>query len=283
MTLAVGRAAGTPRSANFESTRALVMLHGWALNLRVFDDLVVRLNEWRREPSGVPLDITRLDLPGHGRAAEPAAIHHHDAARGWDIGLAAAHLLRQMPSRCLLLGWSMGAKLAMEMAAQAPQQIAALVLVSPTPRFAVAPDWPHGASPAVLEALAARLRDNYRGTVEEFLGLQVRGSANAADTLARLRAALLAQGECPPEVLQRSLRMLHEVDQRARLPLIASPTLVIAGQYDRVVHPTASRALATLIAGARFAEIARCGHAPFLSHVEEFCALLKDFLREVAP
>lgn len=257
----------------------LVMLHGWALNLRVFDALVSRLDAWSKDANGVPLAISRLDLPGHGRALEPAAIHHHDTQRGWDIGLAAAHLLRQMPPRFVLLGWSLGAKLAMEIAAQAPERIIGLVLVSPTPRFAIAADWPHGAAPEVLDALAKHLREDYRRTISEFLGLQVRGSAHAEQTLASLRAALLAQGECPPEVLLRSLKLLHEVDQRPRLPLIRCPTLVIAGQYDRVVHPQASRALAGLIRAARFEEIPRCGHAPFLSHAEEFCALLENFLR----
>jgi pimeloyl-[acyl-carrier protein] methyl ester esterase len=265
------------------TAKSLVLLHGWALNLRVFDALVTRLDAWSKRADGVPLAISRMDLPGHGRALEPAAIHHHDAARGWDIGLTAAHLLQQMPPRCVLLGWSLGAKLAMEIAAQAPERIAGLVLVSPTPRFAVAADWPYGAAPEVLDALAGHLRDDYRRTISEFLGLQVRGSANAQETLASLRAALLAQGECPPEVLWRSLKLLHEVDQRPRLLLIQSPTLVIAGQYDRVVHPHASRALAELIRGARFEEIPRCGHAPFLSHAEEFGGLLEDFLRGLAP
>ncbi len=259
----------------------LVMLHGWALNLRVFDDLVARLDTWSRSDEGMPLAISRLDLPGHGRAVEPAAIYHHDATRGWDISLTALHLLRQMPPRCVLLGWSLGAKLAM--AAQAPERIAGLVLVSPTPRFAIAADWPHGAAPEVLDLLAKHLREDYRRTVKEFLGLQVRGSANAEQTLASLQSALIAQGECPPEVLLRSLKLLHEVDQRPRLPLITSPTLVIAGQYDRVVHPRASAALAALIREAHFAEIARCGHAPFLSHPAEFCALLENFLRGVRP
>ena len=263
------------------SRLSLVMLHGWALNLRVFDDLVARLQQWSVSDGGVALEITRLDLPGHGRALEPAAIHHHDAERGWDIGLAAAHLLRQMPPEFVLLGWSLGAKLAMEVAAQAPQRVRGLVLVSPTPRFAVADDWPYGAQPEVLDALARHLREDYRRTVSEFLSLQVRGSANADRTLADLRAALLAQGECPPDVLLRSLKLLHAVDQRARLPLIGAPTLVIAGQYDRVVHPRASRALAQLIDGSRYFEIARCGHAPFLSHADEFCAVLQDFIIEI--
>ena len=66
-----------------------------------------------------------------------------------------------------------------------------------------------------------------------------------------------------------------------RLPLIGAPTLVIAGQYDRVVHPRASRALAQLIDGSRYLEIPRCGHAPFLSHTDEFCTALQDFIIEI--
>lgn len=256
----------------------LVMLHGWALNLRVFDGLVERLLAHSHSADGLALDITRLDLPGHGRALEPPSIHHDDPHGAWDIELTAAHLLRQMPARFVLLGWSLGAKLSMEIAAQAPERVRALLLVSPTPRFAHAADWPHGAAPEVLDGLAKHLRDDYRRTVADFLGLQVRGSSNATETLASLRAALLAQGECPEDVLLRSLKLLHQVDQRARLPLISAPTLVIAGQYDRVVHPQASRALAALIHGAQFVEIARCGHAPFLSHTEEFCAAVEDFL-----
>lgn len=259
----------------------LVMLHGWALNLRVFDGLVQSLLERARTADGVMLDITRLDLPGHGRALEPPSIHHDDPQGAWDIELTARHLLRQMPARFVLLGWSLGAKLAMEIAAQAPERVQGLVLVSPTPRFAHAPDWPYGAPAEVLDSLAGHLRDDYRRTVTDFLGLQVRGSTNATETLAGLRAALLAQGECPQDVLLRSLKLLHQVDQRPRLSLIDAPTLIIAGQYDRVVHPQASRALAALIRGAQFVEIPRCGHAPFLSNSEEFCAAVENFLRQL--
>lgn len=249
----------------------LVMLHGWALNLRVFDDIVARLLHPPIEPR---CELLRLDLPGHGRAPEPAALYGGDPEGAWDMGAVAEHLLAQLPPRCALLGWSLGAKLALEIAARAPDRIEQLLLLCATPRFAQSDDWPHGTPAAVLGAFAGHLARDYRRTVREFLELQVRGSANAAATL----AALQAQGECPPDTLRRAARMLHAVDQRPRLALVQAPALVIAGEYDRLVHPEASRALAALLPQGEFVQVARAGHAPFLSHAEEVVGLVRSRL-----
>lgn len=257
------------------SATPLVLLHGWALNLRVFDEFVAQL---RTEPLVPHRDILRLDLPGHGRAAEPASLYGGDPEGAWDIDAVARHLLAQLPARCALLGWSLGAKLALHIAAIEPARIERLVLLCATPRFAQADDWPHGTPASVLGAFTQHLQRDYRRTVREFLELQVRGSANADTALAALQAALLAQGECAPEVLQRSARLLHAVDQRSRLGNVSAPTLVIAGEYDRLVHPRASQALAKFLPDARFVQIAKAGHAPFLSHQSEVIDALRTFL-----
>lgn len=257
----------------------LVMLHGWALNLRVFDELVEKLEAPASQPR---FEISRFDLPGHGRAPEPSDLYGDHADGAWDIGKVADFILKEMPERCILLGWSLGAKISMEIAARAPERIQALILISATPKFARSDDWPHGTNPAALDALGRHLRDDYRRTVNDFLSLQVRGSVHAEETLNNLRNALLTQGECQPATLLRSLRLLHQIDQRPRLPLIQAPTLVIAGQYDRVVHPGATQAAAALIPNARYQELPRCGHAPFISHVHEVVELIQEFAAELA-
>jgi pimeloyl-[acyl-carrier protein] methyl ester esterase len=257
----------------------LVMLHGWALNLRVFDDLIVRLQASSgTAPHGGTRSLLRLDLPGHGRASEPPALYGGDPEGAWDLGAVADHLLAQLPPRCALLGWSLGAKIALEIAARAPERIERLVLLCATPRFAQSADWPYGTPAAVLGAFADHLARDQRRTVREFLDLQVRGSANAEATLAALQAALQAQGECPPDTLRRAARMLHAVDQRPRLALVQAPALVIAGEYDRLVHPEASRALAALLPHGEYAMIPRAGHAPFLSHAGEVVELVRSRL-----
>jgi len=103
-----------------QAAAPLVMLHGWALNLRVFDDLIVRLQTPSgTAPHGRARSLLRLDLPGHGRASEPPALYGGDPEGPWDLGAVADHLLAQLPPRCALLGWSLGAKIALEIAARA--------------------------------------------------------------------------------------------------------------------------------------------------------------------
>lgn len=255
----------------------LALLHGWGLNLRVWDGLAAALAERFR--------VIAVDLPGHGRSAwlpdrsslasQAEQIHETVSA------------IEQTYS---LIGWSLGGQIALRLAAAAASggvhpnmaapSIERLALVAATPRFSAAPDWPHGAAPQRLASQAADLRTDYRRTVSDFLELQVRGSAGGEAALAQLRAALFDHGEARPDALARGLELLRETDLRPLLGSITQPALVIAGQYDRVTHPAASRALAEALPDARYVEIRRAAHAPFLSHLPQVSSLLTEFLTE---
>jgi pimeloyl-[acyl-carrier protein] methyl ester esterase len=254
-----------------DDARTIVLLHGWALNLRVFDALAADL---ARE-----FTVLALDLPGHGRSPEPDALQRE----GWTLERLAAWIAPAVPAGALLLGWSLGGQVALQLARQAPERVGALALVSTTPRFVGGDGWPHGIAPAVLAHFAKHLGSDYRQTVRDFLELQVRGSRDAAVALAALQAALFAQGEASAAVLSRSLEVLRSADLRAALPAIDVPALVLGGQYDRVTPPGAARALAAALPRARHHELARCGHAPFLTHAHEFTALLREFAHAVLP
>lgn len=273
---------------------ALVLLHGWGLNVRVWDGLAAALCDRFR--------IIAVDLPGHGRSAwlpERSSLEEQAAQVRETVEAIAAEYS--------LLGWSLGGQIALQLAATRSETVAPartstspssatpavnrLVLIAATPRFTAGPDWPYGTPPERLEAQAAGLRTDYRRTVSDFLELQVRGSAGGAEALEQLRAALFAHGESadrtstePAEsprhlaALARGLELLRDTDLRPLLPRITLPSLVIAGQYDRVTLPAASHALADSLPNARYVEIRRAAHAPFLSHLTELSALLSDFL-----
>jgi pimeloyl-[acyl-carrier protein] methyl ester esterase len=246
--------------------RDLVLLHGWSLNLRVFDRLT-------RDLAG-SCRVIAIDLPGHGksdwdtRASTPAA-------QAWRVH----ETLAPLTERYALLGWSLGGQFALDLAAAMPAGIERLVLVSTTPRFLAAPGWPFGTAPAFLGKLAERLRRGDAQAIDEFLKLQVRGNSprTAARVLTALRGAL-AQGAAQPEALAHGLERLRHADLRPALPLVRVPALVIAGTHDRIVRPAAARALAAL-ADARYVEFADAAHAPFLSHPKQFAQLVDGFVR----
>lgn len=251
-----------------------VLLHGWGLNLRVFDTLLAALADAPGTDAGAVPDALRVDLPGHGRSALPGDL----LAQGADA--VAARLAQDLPPRMHLVGWSLGGLVALALAAREPQRIATLTLLASTPRFVAAADWPHGLAPAVLANFATHLQDDYERTVHEFLELQVRGSAQGSATLRELHAALAAQGAASPQALAAGLELLAGADLRARLHAIHVPTLVIGGQYDRVTPPQAGRALAAMLPQGRYSEVARAGHAPFISHAAQVAAWIGAFTAE---
>jgi pimeloyl-[acyl-carrier protein] methyl ester esterase len=245
---------------------ALVLLHGWGLNVRVWDGLTAALCGRFR--------IIAVDLPGHGRSVwlpERGSLEEQAAQVAESVAAIAAEYS--------LLGWSLGGQIALQLAAaQHGRGADRLVLIATTPRLTASPDWPHGAPPERLAAQAEGLETDYRRTVSDFLELQVRGSAGGAAALEQLRAALFAHGYPGVAALARGLDLLRDTDLRPLLADINLPTLLIAGQYDRVTLPAASRALADGLPNARYVEIRRAAHAPFLSHLPELSALISDFL-----
>lgn len=237
----------------------LVLLHGWAMHGGVFAGLLPSLQQHHR--------VHNIDLPGHG-------LSHFDACMG-DLDQLMRHVLPQVPANAVVMGWSLGGLLAIKLA----QHLALdkLVLVSTTPRFVAHQEWTHGMAPAVFAQFFSRLQQNLRATVQDFLTLQVRGDSDAAHTLKALQETLLRHpGD--ERALQLGLNILRDADERPALRHLNVPTLVLTGEYDRITHPRAGEYLAQHLPQARWHNIKRAGHAPFLSHQEEFLMHLHDFL-----
>jgi pimeloyl-[acyl-carrier protein] methyl ester esterase len=244
----------------------LVLLHGWGLNVRVWDGLVQELRGRFR--------LIAVDLPGHGKSPwTPGRIT--PAEQAWLLHSRLAPI----SNRYALMGWSLGGQIALDLAAAMPAQIEKLVLVATTPRFVAAPDWPYGMKLEVITKMATQLREDYRQTVRDFLDLQVRGSIDGTNVVEQMRHALSVHGEAKPDALEAGLNTLATSDLRPTLPHVRTPTLVIAGQNDRITAPGASRVLAVALPDARYVEMRRAAHAPFLSHRKEFTAVLNSFLR----
>lgn len=238
----------------------LVLLHGWGMNLRVFDALRSRLAE--------RYAVTALDLPGHGASPWPQGCTPEG-----QLELIASRL----PPACTLIGWSLGGQLALMLAAQAARTVRRLVLIATTPRFVQGPDWPHGLPAAMLREFAAELARDSAATVARFLELQVRADREADATLAVLQAAIEQHGAAHPQALRGGLEVLVQTDLRALAPTVQLPALLITGQSDCITPPAATRALSRLLPGAQLLELPRAGHAPFISRCEAVAEAIMQF------
>jgi pimeloyl-[acyl-carrier protein] methyl ester esterase len=241
---------------------AVVLLHGWALHGGLLEPLAARLRGAHR--------VFCPDLPGHG--SRPFSPPFRDLA-----GLAAA-VAADLPPACTLVGWSLGGLVAARLAAQGCPAVRRLVLLSSTPRFVSGDGWEHGLAPGLVADFAAELEHDYHGLVRRFLALQARGDDRQGESLRQLRAAVFARGEPDPAALRAGLEVLLEADLRREVAAIAVPTLVVAGEHDRLTPAAASAWLAAAIPGARLERVAGAGHAPFLSQPEAVGAALSGFV-----
>lgn len=240
----------------------VVLLHGWALHGGMWGTWLDRLAGHAR--------LHVVDLPGHGRSNWPAGVH--------DLAGLARVVHPQVPRDAVVLGWSLGGMLALELARRHPRHLRALILMATTPKFLAGPDWEHGIDPAVLDDFSRGLDQDYRRTVHNFLALQTRGDEHALETLRLLRSRLASHGEPDRRALAAGLDVLRDTDLRDVLPRITLPALVIAGEHDRLTPPAAGRALAMQLPAARLCMIERSGHAPFLSHPDQVLAEVQGFL-----
>jgi pimeloyl-[acyl-carrier protein] methyl ester esterase len=241
----------------------LVMLHGWGMHSGIWSDAAAQLAQY--------FQVHCVDLPGHGASA-PLDVFTLDSV--------VDRLAAQFDRPVSLCGWSLGGQIALHWAMREPEKIKRLVLVTSTPCFAEREDWLFGMPQHILLQFAADLEKSHAATLRRFLGLQMRGSELEREVLALLRERLFSRGEPDMDALRGGLGILLDADLRDLLPEIKQPTLVIAGERDKLSSPQASNYLAQKLANAREVEIKGAAHAPFLSHREEFVRHVMNFLDE---
>lgn len=173
-----------------------------------------------------------------------------DVTRDADLGAMAERLLAAAPGRFVLAGLSMGAMVAMEAMARAPERIAGALLMDtdPAPAREKEKAW-----------RAARLAEGVEAYVAAFVP---RFFAHDAGAAARLGPQVMAAAAaCPAEVVAAQARALD--GRRDMIPALqgfSAPVEIVVGAEDRVCPPKLHAPLAEALPGAALAEIPRCGH-----------------------
>lgn len=229
------------------------------------------------------------DLPGFGRSDKPRD--------GYGIPLFARVIEQYMRARRLrpvLVGASMGGRVALEVTLRRPASVRKLVLVNALgvvpPR--VRPHYPLIMLPRVGEGLMVLMREAlHRLPPERLRDLARRYLGIAGDVdrvlnehyLADLREMLRAEGY--PEAYAATVRslaspaLLRASDQlMSRLAATGLPVLLIWGAHERL-FPLAEVEIAHgRLPGSRLVVIPDAAHSPQAENPEEFNRVLEDFL-----
>lgn len=216
----------------------VLLLHGAGVAGWMWRPALTRLD--------VPVRAIVPDLPGHGRSADRAYRSHAETcAELVDL------LRRRAPGGALVAGFSLGAQLAILLAATRPDLVRGAVIVSaetlparlPGPTLALL----SAAAPLARQPWFARLQAGQLAIPDDLLDDYVRDSARVS------RATLVASvGE----------------NLRFRLPpawsRFAGPTLVMVGSRERRLMRASAGRTHEALPGSELLTVPGCGHGiPF--------------------
>ncbi|MGY6629261.1 MAG: alpha/beta fold hydrolase [Oceanicaulis sp.] len=246
---------------------ALVLIHGFSHSLETWDSWAQDLSRDYR--------VIRFDLPGHGLtgAREDGAYSVADT-----VAQVAALLDAAAPERFVLGGSSLGGLVSWRYAADHPERVEALVLVSPG-GFPI-----HGVTdePAPIP-LPVRL---YLNTAPE-VGVRAATRSLYADPskvtdaqVARIRDMMTAPGV--QDALLRRLELFTLPDPEPDLARVTPPSLLLWGAADVMVPAAHAARFEAAMPDARVVILENAGHMPMEEAPEDSLMVVRNFLASLA-
>ena len=230
----------------------LLFLHGIRGNKR----------NWYGQIEAFSKDFTAAawDARGYGESDDYSGPLQFDHFTG-DVLRVAEHF---GAAKFHLVGLSMGGRIARNVALRSPERLHSLTLVSTTPGF-------DALSADEVKRFVTERRTNNPDAVRQLVGSRARREAieELEDSLSRVRA----------EPYRKTLEASVAQDRGAPIENIRVPTLVIAGDEDKVYRPALAQSVAQRIPGAELVMVKGAGHLVNLERPGRFNEILLDFLK----
>lgn len=248
-------------------------VHGQGFPLVLIRGLGSNLEHWYEQVPAFSraYQVIVFNNRGIGQSGDPGGPLSVQAMAG-DV---AALIDAAAGGRAHVLGISLGGMIAQELALGWPERVASLVLAAT-----------HcgGEHKVMPTAETMELFAKLVGGKDFAEQLEGRKALFAPETLAhrpdimKRYAQVAAAYEAPPSVMQRQWQAVQDFDTYERLPLIAAPTLVLAGQEDRLVPLGNAELLARRIPGAKLCVMPQAGHQLVIEQPQAANAAVLDFL-----
>lgn len=252
------------------AARPLVLIHGWAQSSAcwgpgLLGDLATRFR------------VVALDLRGHGHS--DVADAGYDSAAQWADDVEAVLDAAGVGdgAGAILLGWSYGGIVVSDyLAARGEGRVAGVVLCGAVTSVSRSAGGAIG--PAMVEVTSNGAFDENPGRAVAALASFGSAMMRSGDGTSGQRIFGLSLAT-PPAVRQKLLT--RRVDNDETLRGLSIPALVIHGEHDGVVLPSAGQANAEMIPGGRYVGFTESAHAPFIEETPKFLAELDAFAAEL--
>lgn len=250
------------------SGQPLLLLHGFTGSANNWAELTARLpKDWR---------VIAVDLPGHGRTEVPAEPERMGMEAVTDDLIAVLTELHALPAS--VLGYSMGGRLALYLAATYPEHVRRLILESASPGLATKRErderrWQDEQLALDIETLGIEAFIDRWEKIPLFASQQrLPGSTRQAVRDQRLTNS--------PEGLAASLRDMGAGAQPSVWPILADidlGILLVTGAMDSKFCEI-NRQMASRLPKAEHVIVDGAGHTVHLEQPEAFASLVASFL-----
>ena len=176
------------------------------------------------------------------------------------------------------VGHSVSAMIGVLAGVRRPELFASLTLIGPSPRYINDGDYRGGFDRQDIDELLETMAGNYLGWSSTMAPL-IMGNGE--------RPALgeeLTNNFCKtdPDAARHFANITFRSDNRADLPLVSQPTLVIQCTEDIIAPEYVGEYVHDQIPNSEYVLLNARGHCPNLSEPEKTSAALRDFLRKIA-
>ncbi|HEY3522822.1 MAG TPA: alpha/beta hydrolase [Candidatus Limnocylindrales bacterium] len=248
---------------------AIVLLHAWIADRRMWDPVVPALARRRR--------VVRYDARGFGETIATAAVPYSNRA---DLVALLDHLDIE---RAAVVGASGGGTIALDTALAFPDRVSAVVSVAGGISGFDGGSTPDE-EPAFAESERLEEARDWDALVELEMRIWVDGLGRGPDRIPDVRRQV---AEMDREVYRRhaddDLSGMTPLEPRAtgRLRDVRTPALALVGELDTSGARATARRLAAEIPNVRLEVWPDVAHMPSMEHPERFVRLVEEFLDDV--
>jgi len=174
----------------------------------------------------------------------------------------------------VFVGHSVSAMIGVLAAIQEPERFSRLVLVGPSPRYTDDGDYVGGFTTADIEGLLESLESNYLGWSGAMAPV-IMGNADRPELGQELTNSFC---RTDPAIASHFARVTFMSDNRADLPGVRVPTLILQCREDAIAPTAVGAYVHREIQGSTLVELDATGHCPNLSAPEATVSAMQSFL-----
>ncbi len=230
----------------------LVFLHGWATTSKIWQKQIDFFSRNKK--------VITVDISSYGDSFIDS-LHY-----------LLEHIAKE--DKIVLIGWSLGSLLSIDLVLRHKELIKSLVLVGATSSFVNRNGYNAGVPDVLVKRLYKKVKRDKKEALKEFYLLSLTKEEQKGNLLnSQINAEDSEEG-----VLLEGLDSLLNMDFSTNVARIDLPTLIVHGDSDAICPVASAHYINSKIANSRVEIFEDTGHIPFLTRPDKFNNILEKWI-----